>query len=1356
MIHHKRSLTLDVYDYSGHKVCPLYDSLASIEDQATDVFISTERNGWKELTFTLPGDGFRAKYIKADYKIRAEDENEVDWYFITSCKVGHDGRKKTITVTAGHVSQILKTKNLGLEFSDDYGNNIGTAEELLITVLAGTDWNPGVVDTFYEKDGVTVKRRTLKASAKTGSFKLITMICDLFEAKPVFHGDSKTVDIIPMNPFSLKTNAELYPAVQAYADGNVLELHYGTNVSNVTRQQDTQNVVTKLNVRGAYGDDVSKYCGLEECNHAEHVFTLTSDLSAGSEYHFVVADDSGVNIHRSFTPDEDVEAGTILVWSCLDPASMMYIWNKSTERAYRIYDSAAGSQLPADYEKTDVLNLFSFIMDFTYYNESGLISDTMLQNIAKLQQLGREHLQIIQDATTAFTESWQQLTETVGSINFVKLDIASIGTEQIDGNSYTKLTLTDERVQYRTDFDATTPFKWRIANAIKDNGDAINNEAAVIYVIHNTTPVTYNKYYLKRIDDIDDPSELVLWAGANSVSSTDSCYLFETNGVNGLLGAMEIGEEALMQSIESATTKATVKHPVFFSKTAPEITTQSSSIGLPVPEWLDYDKNYAWWYKYSDTTEGELYFCYYADGDREWKRTYVSKTQPIAASGNYWYNWTASALYRFGDGEWIKLDRSDDKAIVALFGTVYYSCRKRDKVYQGYYQKYTLSGSMDPNNWYMQSEYGDVWAFSTQTAASKFVYDTKDGFLTLTPQDTSKAEESEAVQVKRFDGVGYHSDNIFSDVAFEQGSISTETGGDIDTSSGGQSLGYRTSSANIHPALTYAVSGIIGSVTAYFYTLKHDYLSCTTLTAPGNFTTPANTRFVRLASQTRLNDVVCHIPQYETAILIKDETYYLAGTPVGSGTLKGLYPLIENFKTYADTTYAVNYTAVEASQEAYDTFLNELTESLGDLYKEGWWQDDNYVDGDEERLYSDAIDNIKEVAKPATTYTISFIDRRCEDIDAIEDGAVRWPEFDSNSAAHLVDPELDIDCWAYIDKVRKCYDKPWQTQITINTNLTTASQHSFTDVMTNIANVAKTVKAKESIYDRASYISGSGKLTTERLEGAIDAARLQIFGGSSTWYTDDKGNMVFESADGTAAMTLTGNGFAISNTKDKYGDWVWRTFGTGDGFSADEIVTGTLSASLIEAGSITTDHISSTFGETLDLSSNTAITMKVAEAKEELEGEIAGIQSEVTQTNDKIEWAITGDGQTSAFAFTMDALTYVGGNVDLSINNGFNIAIGGVREAAQSAIDAINNDIEPTVDNINAWMSFGPEGLRQGREGSPYSTLIDNEGYHIDKSTLIGQHVASFTAEGIKTGGIHIGNLRVRPTPAGGWAWTEA
>lgn len=285
-----------------------------------------------------------------------------------------------MSVSAGHVSQTLKTKNLGLEFSDDEGNNIGTARELLTTILEGTGWTVGDVDTFVEKDGSGEKRRSLKASAKTGAFNLISKMCALFDAKPIYHGDDRTVDIKPLNPFSEPENGGL-PDV-AYND--VVELHYGKNVKNVTRTSNTENLVTKLYAYGSYGDDVTGYCGIDECTHKVWTFEEAT-IIPNVEYKFTI-DDNGTDVNYYFVPTSSGNAQNY-VYSNLDPASRMYVYDTVGRVAYFVTKKPtkeSHTTLTTN-EPTEENNAFSFLMCFDYQREAGLLTDEMLQAIADIK-----------------------------------------------------------------------------------------------------------------------------------------------------------------------------------------------------------------------------------------------------------------------------------------------------------------------------------------------------------------------------------------------------------------------------------------------------------------------------------------------------------------------------------------------------------------------------------------------------------------------------------------------------------------------------------------------------------------------------------------------------------------------------------------------------------------------------------------------------------------------------------------------------------------------------------------------------------------------------------------------------------
>lgn len=76
-------------------------------------------------------------------------------------------------------------------------------------------------------------------------------------------------------------------------------------------------------------------------------------------------------------------------------------------------------------------------------------------------------------------------------------------------------------------------------------------------------------------------------------------------------------------------------------------------------------------------------------------------------------------------------------------------------------------------------------------------------------------------------------------------------------------------------------------------------------------------------------------------------------------------------------------------------------------------------------------------------------------------------------------------------------------------------------------------------------------------------------------------------------MKLCGEGFMIASARMDDGAWDWRTFGTGEGFTADMLITGFLSADRIQAGSITANKLASDIGATLDLSSNQGINLRV-------------------------------------------------------------------------------------------------------------------------------------------------------------------
>ena len=199
---------------------------------------------------------FRWKYIQNEYRLRLKRDDYEDYFTITRPKRGKSSGQISNEVVCHHISSVLKTKNLYLHFDDE--NGIDTCGNLVTKALTGTGWTLGVCDTFYESDGKTEKIRSLSSNGKVGSYQLITNICGLFNAYPVYHGKTKTVDI---HALSNKRPQE--------------EMIVGHNLATLSVDYDSDNIVTRLYVEGEYGDD--GYVGIDDVNPTGLSYLLNFD-----------------------------------------------------------------------------------------------------------------------------------------------------------------------------------------------------------------------------------------------------------------------------------------------------------------------------------------------------------------------------------------------------------------------------------------------------------------------------------------------------------------------------------------------------------------------------------------------------------------------------------------------------------------------------------------------------------------------------------------------------------------------------------------------------------------------------------------------------------------------------------------------------------------------------------------------------------------------------------------------------------------------------------------------------------------------------------------------------------------------
>lgn len=1337
----KRILRIDICDYKNKVLCNLYDSQSSVTGQAHDVFINYERNGWKELSFSIPSliqtdageePNYRLDYLVADFRLKVtENDTDVDWYLISEPKITHENFSKTVEVRAGHISQILKTKNLELEFSDENGNNVGTAEQFLTTILDNTGWTVGEVEQFKEDNG-DIKIRTFNASAKTGALKMISDLCELFDAKAIYHGDTRTVDLLPLNPFSEEHTEGVPEEVTAE---NAIELHYSKNVKNITRTLNTENLITRLYAQGSYGNATTGICNIQTCSHNEYTFT---GIQAGKEYSF--KDDTNATFYFYVPANADV-SGTV-VWSKLDLLSRSYVWDESKEQFYSVTKKRQTDQTPVALtaEPEPTTNYLPFLMSFDYYRKIGLLNDEQFLELAKYQRELPKLYKASQDAAKARADKAEELSKVAEPRNqFLKLSVSTTRGDVTSEDGHLSLKINknvgDNGVVWRSDYDESKRnyFSWYVAGELKENGDPISKLGGIVYIIHAND--TWDTAYLEKIyndeglivdeegnpthyyyalTDGSEPRRIVLHINYNDVTITegDRFYLFCSNSMSGMLGVNMATDEAIVQNLQNQLTDETVKHPVFFTPVVDEALIDQ----IPTNE-------YGWLYQSSIRSNVEivnptLYYCNKGNKEMSWNQVFTGEDLPTfnrnRHNGNYFFNLKTKTLWLGGNSAWVQMTTKKDERMAQAFSTVITMCNQRERVYKGWYETYTRNGSLAIGNYAAKIGYDSFMLFSTdQQTADVVTIDTTNSWLYQQPGDSQSVV---SVTTRTYDTVDFSVKNIFSETNFTNGNVASNG---IDVSNDDY---YRSGYVRVHSGVGYTYN-VPANTTVYFYDQNKTFLSSKKLTTGSvkTFTAPAasdipqtietlneykaGAYWMRIASKVSspsgfLNDTYyVQLTGYANKFVVNDKLYTVLSGFEGSGEQLGIDPLMPRFAALADETYGILLRELQEAQNAIKEANLAITDVLGDMLREGYWQDNNYAEGDEERLYKDAMDNLKEISKPETTYDIDFLDlyesNQDMEFSITDQTDVSWPDIKITDAVHLIDDDLDISCWGYINKLNKCFDQPWRTTLEINTKLTLIDQHDFTDVMAHIADVAKETKAKQTLYQRAAALTGSGQLAADRLSGAIKSYVTQIIGGASNWYTDEDGNQIFTSADGQSAMMLSGNGLCIANSKNKDGDWNWRTAATGSGIVADTITAGTLSAVLIQAGAITADKLAASVGQELEISSNVALTLYATASGSRPAGALmTGVQSVDEDGNPSYAKVGEDESYIQILPKTDDHEAQInimsGGNVNIEAGSQLNLSGSTMSVVAQSQLSIesggnldIKSDGKFTVDSEN-------------------------------------------------------------------------
>lgn len=151
---------------------------------------------------------------------------------------------------------------------------------------------------------------------------------------------------------------------------------------------------------------------------------------------------------------------------------------------------------------------------------------------------------------------------------------------------------------------------------------------------------------------------------------------------------------------------------------------------------------------------------------------------------------------------------------------------------------------------------------------------------------------------------------------------------------------------------------------------------------------------------------------------------------------------------------------------------------------------------------------------------------------------------------------------------------------------------------------------------------------------------------------------------GGSAIQICSQGFRIASGTKSDGSYDWRTFGTGKGFTADEITTGTLNADLIRAGTIQDVRGRNSWNlETGQLTTNGIVAKS------------ADVSGKITATTGKI-----GGFNINSYSISNDVMTLASNGLRLE-RNGKEIGLIGTNGLkADNSKSGLNFDLEDTGD----------------------------------------------------------------------------
>lgn len=270
---------------------------------------------------------------------------------------------------------------------------------------------------------------------------------------------------------------------------------------------------------------------------------------------------------------------------------------------------------------------------------------------------------------------------------------------------------------------------------------------------------------------------------------------------------------------------------------------------------------------------------------------------------------------------------------------------------------------------------------------------------------------------------------------------------------------------------------------------------------------------------------------------------------------------------------------------------------------------------------------LAKVSQPQVSYEANAVD--------LADFGRSWEEFALGDSVAIVDDEFGERAGDGGLQLRGRIAKLERNLLTHETKVTFGTITD--DLTTRFASIGQSLRSASYRNASVDVIAG---LPASYLNQLVTAINNQFEASGTYRYTSfDRGDIwsnVPLDANGNAttsvnawAININGAGLRIANSLNADGTWNWRTFGTGEGFTADEINAGTLTADRVRAGLLTDNQGKNYWNLTtgdFSLSANAKVGKSTIATKDYADG--AAKDAVEAQTQLDVFNRLTNNGQT--------------------------------------------------------------------------------------------------------------------------------